>query len=81
MPNSRSLAPFAPYIVEAELARTSVSDACFATLGKFIHLRALHLEGTAITGKGLAMTQLQQLSYLNLSGTQVTRQRLPHSPR
>jgi Planctomycete cytochrome C len=69
----RSLAPFAPYIVDAALSRTAVSDACFATLGKFSHLRALHLEGTAITGAGLAnITQLQQLSYLNLSGTQVT---------
>jgi hypothetical protein len=64
---------FAPYIVEAELGRTSVTDSCFATLGKFSHLRALHLEGTSVTGAGLTtLTQLPQLSYLNLSGTQVT---------
>jgi hypothetical protein len=68
-----SLARFAPYIVEADLARTSVSDSCFDTLAKFTHLRALHLEGTAITGTGLAkLTQLPQLTYLNLSGTEVT---------
>jgi hypothetical protein len=68
------LVRFAPYIVEAELARTSVTDASFATLGKFSHLRALHLEGTAVTGAGLtALTQLPQLTYINLSGTQVTR--------
>jgi mono/diheme cytochrome c family protein len=68
-----SLAPFAPYIVEAELGRTSVTDGCFDTLGKFSHLRALHLEGTAIAGAGLAkLAQLPQLTYVNLSGTQVT---------
>jgi hypothetical protein len=64
---------FAPYIVEVELGRTSVTDACLATLAKFSQLRAIHLEGTAITGAGLAqLTQLQQLRYLNLSGTGVT---------
>lgn len=64
---------FAPYIVEIELGRTSVTDACFDSLAKFSHLRALHLEGTAVTGAGLAkLTQLSQLTYLNLSGTRVT---------
>lgn len=64
---------FAPYIVEADLARTAVTNASFDTLSKFTHLRALHMEGTAITGDGLAkLAPLTQLTYLNLSGTKVT---------
>jgi uncharacterized membrane protein len=64
---------FAPFIVEAELGRTAVSDACFDTLSKFMNLRALHLEGTAVTGRALAkLSSLSQLTYLNLSGTKVT---------
>jgi uncharacterized membrane protein len=64
---------FAPFIVEAELARTAITDASFDTLSKFTHLRALHLEDTAVTGNGLAkLAPLSQLTYLNLSGTKVT---------
>jgi hypothetical protein len=64
---------FAPYIVEAELARTVVTDASFDTLKQFTHLRALHLEETQVTGNGLAkLAPLSQLTYLNLSCTRVT---------
>ena len=69
----QQLQNFAPYIVEAELGRTAVTNASFDTLAKFTHLRAIHLEGTKITGEGLSkLASLSQLSYLNLSGTQVT---------
>lgn len=68
---------FAPYIVEAELGRTAITDASFDTLAKFTHLRALHLEDTAVTGAGLAkLRPLSQLVYLNLSGTRVTQANL-----
>lgn len=66
---------FAPYIVEAELARTAITDASFDTLKTFTHLRALHLEGTSITGANLAkLGSLNELTYLNLSGTKVNAQ-------
>jgi hypothetical protein len=64
---------FSPYIVEADLARTEVTDASFDTLSRFTHLRALHLEGTAVTGNGLAkLAGMSQLTYLNLSETKIT---------
>jgi hypothetical protein len=64
---------FAPYIVEAELGRTAVTNASFDTLQKFTHLRALHLEETHVNGDGLQkLASLPQLTHLNLSGTQVT---------
>lgn len=66
---------FAPYIVEADLARTAITDASFDTLGTFTHLRALHLEGTSITGDNLVkLSSFKQLTYLNLSGTKVSAQ-------
>ena len=64
---------FAPFIVEAELGHTEVSDDCLETLSKFTNLRALHLEGTSVTGRSLGkLSSLSQLTYLNLSGTKVT---------
>jgi uncharacterized membrane protein/mono/diheme cytochrome c family protein len=63
---------FSPYIVEADLARTAVTDASFDTLSKFTHLRALHLEGTSVAGHNLAkLATLTDLRYLNLSETKV----------
>jgi uncharacterized membrane protein len=68
------LAPFAPYIVDAELGQSGVTDASFATLGKFAHLRELHLEGTAVTGRGIeALKGLRDLRYINLTETKVSK--------
>ena len=69
----RKFQRFAPFIVEAELGRTSVTDASIDTLIQFKNLRALHLESTAVTGRTLGkLSALPQLSYLNLSATKVT---------
>jgi mono/diheme cytochrome c family protein len=63
---------FGPYIVEADLARTAVTDASFETLSRFTHLRSLHMEGTLVNGHGLTkLAPLSQLTYLNLSETKV----------
>jgi uncharacterized membrane protein len=63
---------FSPFIVEADLGRTAVTDASFETLSRFTHLHALHLEGTSVTGHGLAkLALLSELRYLNLSETKV----------
>ncbi len=67
------LGVIAPFIVEADLGRSGVTDAGFESLAKFQNLRALHLEDTAVTGKELGRLQgLSELTYLNLSGTKVT---------
>jgi hypothetical protein len=64
---------FAPFIVEAELGRTSVTDASVETLIQFKNLRVLHLESTAVAGRTLGkLSSLSQLSYVNLSATRVT---------
>ncbi|MCU1320846.1 MAG: hypothetical protein JWM43_495 [Acidobacteriaceae bacterium] len=71
------LEPLAPYIVDAELGHTKVTDNSFATLAKMPHLRAIHLEETSIDGRNIKqLTGLAELRYLNLSSTRVTKQAL-----
>lgn len=66
------LAPIAELIVEAELARTRVSDAGLKVLGGFTQLRRLDLSHTKVSNAGVTSLQaLTRLEALNLTGTQV----------
>ena len=66
------LKPIAALIVDAELARTKVTDAGLKSLAGFENLRSLDLTRTAITSKGLAaIAQLKKLEQLNLTDTAV----------
>jgi hypothetical protein len=66
------LAPVADLIVEAELARTKITDAGLASVAKFTSLRTLDLTRTAVTSAGVArLVTLQKLESLNLTSTAV----------
>ena len=66
------LAPVADLIVEAELARTKVTDAGLATLATFTQLRILDLTRTSVTSGGVVkLVSLKQLESLNLTATAV----------
>lgn len=66
------LKPIAPLIVDAELARTKVTDAGMKALASFENLRAIDLTRTAITSGGLgAIAKLTKLEQLNLTDTAV----------
>lgn len=67
-----ALAPVAPLIVEAELARTRVTDAGVAALAGWENLRVVDLTRTAVTSAGLApLARLRLLENLNLTDTAV----------
>jgi len=67
-----ALKPIADLIVDAELARTKVTDAGTKILGDFPNLRTLDLSHTAITSSGLApLRNLNKLESLNLTATSV----------
>jgi uncharacterized membrane protein len=67
-----SLRPVASLIVEAELARTRVTDAGLAALAGFSNLRSLDLSHTAVTSANLgALISLPRLEKLNLTATAI----------
>ena len=66
------LAPVARFVVDAELARTPVTDAGLKTLARWENLRAIDLTRTKVTSAGLAaLTALKQLEVINLTDTAV----------
>jgi hypothetical protein len=66
------LAPIAALIVEAELARTKVTDAGIAKLGGCENLRIIDLTRTAVTSAGLrSLAKLNKLETINLTETAV----------
>lgn len=66
------LEPIAELIVEAELARTPVTDAGLASVSRWVNLRALDLSRTRVTAQGMpALAGLARLETLNLTDTAV----------
>ena len=67
-----ALKPIADLVVDAELARTKVTDEGVKMLGGFANLRSLDLSHTAVTSRGLApLANLSKLESLNLTATDV----------
>lgn len=69
------LAPVANLIVDAELARTKVTDKGIPAIANFSNLRFLDLSHTAVTSAGAKeLMKLEKLQSLNLTETSVTHQ-------
>ncbi len=67
------LAPFGDLIVEAELARTRLTDKGLQTLGAWANLQRLDLTRTAVTTGGVSsLASLRRLEALNLTETRVS---------
>jgi hypothetical protein len=67
------LAPVANLIVDAELARTKVTDMGLPAIANFSNLRFLDLSNTAVTSAGVKeLMKLEKLESLNLTETGVT---------
>jgi hypothetical protein len=68
------LTPVANLIVDAELARTKVTDKGMTALATFSNLRFVDLSNTAVTAAGTKeLLKLDKLESLNLTETKVTR--------
>jgi mono/diheme cytochrome c family protein len=68
----QKLATVATFIVDAELARTPVTDAGLKVLAGWENLRMIDLTRTAITSDGLAaLSKMKKLDTLNLTSTAV----------
>lgn len=68
------LAPVADLIVDAELARTKVTDQGMPTIATFSNLRFLDLSDTSVTSSGMKpLMKLDKLESLNLTETKVRR--------
>jgi len=69
----KQLAPAAQQLQWLDIAKSQVTDAGMAEVGKLGSLTRLHLENTAVTDAALAeIGKLAKLEYLNLYGTKVT---------
>lgn len=69
----KSLAPLADLIVDAELARTQITNEGLRVIAQWRNLRRLDISHTAIgEGGGEVLVGLPHLESLNLSGTGVT---------
>lgn len=68
------LAPIENLIVDAELARTKVTDKGMQSLANFSNLKLLDLSDTAVTSNGVKeLIKLEKLESLNLTQTNVSR--------
>lgn len=67
------LDPIAKHVLWVDVARSQVTDAAAATLGKMVNLERLHLENTK-AGDGIAavLGKLPNLEYVNFYGTALT---------
>jgi hypothetical protein len=67
-----ALGPLRDLVVDAELARTAVTDRALGEIAQWPHLRRLDLTQTAVTSQGVALlARVTGLKTLNLTATAV----------